>query len=145
MKVFCDTNIIVEVLQRREYESVVKRILGNIDNEFYLSTGSFYTLAYLADKFIRRRGIPNPQRTLLVKQQLLDILQIFNVEDVDKTAIAHILEGESFTDIEDGFQYQAALACGAEVLLTINDKDFQDADQTIVKVMTPTQFAEQYL
>lgn len=145
MKIFCDTNIIIELLEVRKEYLHVKEILKHTDYDFYLSEGSLYTIAYLADRYVRSKGLSNPQRTHEVKRLLLGILQKFNIVETGKDGFHRCLTGSDFTDIEDGFQYQAALACGADVLLTINDKDFQDADPTIVNVMTPSQFAEQFL
>lgn len=48
-------------------------------------------------------------------------------------------------DLEDSYQYQAALNCNADVLLTINIKDFDGVkDKQQIKIMTPQTFVEQY-
>lgn len=73
---------------------------------------------------------------------LLDTLQIVNIEQADFRAC---LSSEDFPDLEDGYQYQAALACEADVLLTINTKDFKNAAQDVVQIMSPQMFVEQYL
>lgn len=146
MRIFCDSNIIVELVERRRYFQEVYNILSlRNGNTFFISEGCVYTLAYLIDQHVRRKGVCNPQRTVMVKQQLLSLLHLFEVVHVSKDGLERCLASAAFTDIEDGFQYQAALACGAEVLLTINDKDFQDADQSVIKILTPQAFAEQYL
>ena len=51
----------------------------------------------------------------------------------------------SFKDLEDSYQYQAALNCEADVLLTINIKDFDGVkDQQQIMIMTPQTFVEKY-
>lgn len=52
---------------------------------------------------------------------------------------------DKFKDLEDSYQYQAALNCDADVLLTINIKDFDGVkDKQQIKIMTPQTFVEQY-
>lgn len=52
------------------------------------------------------------------------------------------LDGDNFIDLEDGYQFQSALSCGADVLLTINKKDFVHADASLLSVFTPDEFLE---
>lgn len=145
MRIFCDTNIIVEFLEERQYSSEVQAILSADDNEYFLSLGEIYTLSYLADRHFRKEGVQNPERTVRVKQQLAELLEVFQIADLDKEGVLKILENDDFYDIEDGFQYQAALACQADVLLTINIKDFMETDKDNLNIMTPEEFATKYL
>jgi len=50
---------------------------------------------------------------------------------------------DSFSDLEDSYQAQSAIASSCEVLLTINDIDFVGLkDNSTIQVLTPQQFVE---
>lgn len=125
----------------------MQRILdeATADDHFFISAGSIYTVTYLVDRQLRRQGIYAPERIREAKNvlwTLLDALQVVNIEQDDFRAC---LSGDAFDDFEDGYQYQAALACEADILLTINTKDFKNADQTLVKIIAPQDFVDLYL
>ncbi len=115
MKIFCDTNIIAEFLEKRlQFEAVAKIIkLSSDKHTLFLSEGGFYTITFLVDKQLRRMNIYNPERLVNERKILLRIL--------------------------DTFQIVTA------VLLTINIKDFDGVkDKQQIKIMTPQTFVEQY-
>lgn len=64
MKIFCDTNIIAEFLEKRlQFEAVAKIIkLSSDKHTLFLSEGGFYTITFLVDKQLRRMNIYNPER-----------------------------------------------------------------------------------
>lgn len=148
MNIFCDTNIIAELVEGRLQADSVQRIFDEAtpNDRFFVSAGSLYTITYLVDRQLRRQGIHAPERIREAKNvlwTLLDALQVVNIEQEDFRAC---LAGEDFPDLEDGYQYQAALACEADVLLTINIKDFKNvADQGVPQIMSPQEFVAQYL
>lgn len=45
---------------------------------------------------------------------------------------------------EDAYQYQAAAACNADVLLTINIRDFRGVEKESIPIMTPATFVSRY-
>ena len=139
MNIFCDTNIIVEYLERRLQYQAVEQVLKLPTDEYklYLSEGSFYTITFLVDKQLRRSEIYNPERLEKERKILSRILDTFEIAHADKEGLTQGITSESFKDLEDSYQYQAALNCGADVLLTINIKDFQEGDSTLVRVLTP--------
>ena len=52
MKLFIDTNIFVEYFEQRLQCESVKKLLNTLEDGIhtgYISTGSFYTLAYIID------------------------------------------------------------------------------------------------
>lgn len=146
MKIFCDTNIIVELVEGRSQAMYVQQILDSATgkDEFFVSAGSFYTITYLTDRKIRRQGISDPIRTEIVKNILWTLLQRIQIANIDRDDFCATILSSDFSDLEDGYQYQAALACKADVLLTINIKDFKLADQEAVKILTPQEYIEQY-
>ena len=46
---------------------------------------------------------------------------------------------------EDSFQYQVAMDGGCDMFITLNIKDFKGVDSSLIKVLTPQQFVEEYL
>ena len=52
MKIFCDTNVITEFLEKRLQVEAVSTILSlPLDKfELYVSEGGFYTITFLVDK-----------------------------------------------------------------------------------------------
>ena len=48
-------------------------------------------------------------------------------------------------DIEDSFQYRSALENRCQVLITINENDFKNADQSRMAILTPSAFVEKYM
>lgn len=147
MKIFLDTNAVTEYIEVRSEAQTILRILetARLGNSFYISEGSFYTLAYLIDRLMRRKDIHNPERTEKNKEILRGVLDLFHVAHAGESGLQATLDGNEFTDLEDGFQYQAALSCHADILLTINIKDFKNASSGPVKIMTPQEFASSYL
>lgn len=140
MRIFCDTNVIVELLENRLHAEEVQRILANEEYEFYMSSGSFFTLAYLLERHFKQQGIHQPQLDELCRRSLKGVLRIFEISNTDRYGFEACLDDYKFKDLEDSCQYQAALACSADVLLTLNYKDFKDADQSRIKIMTPMEF-----
>ena len=147
MKIFCDTNIIAEFLEKRlQFEAVAKIIKLSPDkNTLFLSEGGFYTITFLVDKQLRRMNIYNPERLVNERKILLRILDTFQIVTASNAGLEQGVIDDKFKDLEDSYQYQAALNCDADVLLTINIKDFDGVkDKQQIKIMTPQTFVEQY-
>ena len=54
MKIFCDTNIIMEYLQQRSQCETVEKLLVYAFKEkhsLYISFGSFYAITYLVERY----------------------------------------------------------------------------------------------
>ena len=139
MIVFCDTNILVEYLERRTYSETFGKIFALRDCEFVASSSSIYTLSYLLDVYFRKKGIFNPDKNKLLRFMLKSLLSKINIVDLDNACLCLALENVDFNDIEDSFQYQCAEKCEADVILTINDKDFVGSR---ILVRTPQAFLD---
>lgn len=145
MIIFCDTNVVVDLLEDRDNAEAVQRILETAGegNEFYISAGSFFTLAFLLERFFKQKGFHQPDVSDLSRKALRGVLRIFQIANIERTDFEASLDDLCFNDIEDSCQYQAALACGADILLTINYKDFKQADQADIHIVTPADFVEE--
>ena len=147
MKIFCDTNIITEFLEKRlQYEAVAKILaLPQEGNTLFVSEGGFYTITFLVDKQLRRMQIFNPERLEKERKILLRILSTFQIATASRDGLMKGVMDEDFKDLEDSYQLQAALNSKAEYLLTINIKDFKDTNPESIKIMTPQEFVDNIL
>jgi len=147
MKIFCDTNIITEFLEKRlQYEAVAKILaLPQENNTLFVSEGGFYTITFLVDKQLRRMQIFNPERLEKERKILLRILSTFHIANASREGLTKGVMDENFKDLEDSYQLQAALNSKAEYLLTINIKDFKDANPENTQIMTPQEFVNRIL
>ena len=56
MKIFCDTNIVIEYLCRCEQANLIERVLRfePDKNQYFISIGSFYTITFIIEKYLRK-------------------------------------------------------------------------------------------
>lgn len=147
MKVFYDTNIILEYLFRRKEGEIVRTILlWSHDNqvEKFLSSGSFYTLTYLIEKGLKNQGLQDVQERRTVLCRILSrLLQEYTI--IGDTNWTKAINDISFSDLEDSYQHQTALTAGCNILLTLNIRDFkQIADNSTISILTPAEFIDKY-
>ena len=148
MKIFVDTNIVSELLEERSLVDYIDQIFEKAEQKGWtrvLSVGSFYTITFLTERFLRRQGIVLPQ---LVEQQriiLNSLLQAFEIVDISKDELASGVPDLQFNDIEDSYQYQSAIKSNCSVLLTINKKDFKNVTDSNIQILSPQEFVETYM
>ena len=148
MKVFLDTNILLEYFeQRREYEAV-GQILSAIEDrriKGVISVGCVYTLAYLIRMELKRQGIHRPEQTEQVRFLLNVILRLVTAVSVSHQRLKSATTDSSFDDVEDSFQYQSALQAKCDALVTINLRDYSGADTSKIEILSPAEFVGKYL
>lgn len=146
MKVFCDTNIILEFLFKRKEAEAIRNIFHYLDQrkiEKFVSAGSFYTVTYLIDNHLKKEGFEKGMRIETLRRILSTLfLEYTIVGALDWKAG---IEDPAFDDIEDSYQYQAALYAKCDVLITLNAKDFKYAKSKKLQTCTPTDFVTTYL
>ncbi len=132
-KLLIDTNIIIDLLAKRE--------------PFYTEAAMLFTLA---DKqkltlCVSSLSFANVNYILLqskkaeeAKQILRKLKLIVDVLSLDEKIIGLALNDNEFRDFEDALQYYSAIESSAEIIITRNLKDFQ-------KVKLPVMSAAQYL
>lgn len=146
MRIFCDTNIVTELLQERSQVELVDRIFEAAEiNKWQrvLSVGSFYTITYIVERFLKAQNIHKPE---LVEQQrdiLSQLLDVFIIQDLDHSGLKDGVTDSIFSDLEDSYQYQCALKAKCDILLTINKKDFP-AHTSLIKILTPREFIDSH-
>ena len=143
MKVFFDTNVILEYLIQRERLDAVKQVVNKLDegdHNLYMSVGSFYTILYVADKYINKElHVEKKTRVTFLRNMAQGLLTAYRVAEHDKESLLRSINDLRFDDLEDSCQLQAAVSAGCQCLLTYNTKDYPASDNQI-KILTPEQF-----
>lgn len=135
MKLFLDTNVVIDYLAAREpFCHDIRKIIQSCrehDIQLFVSSITFTTMEY-----VLKRHVPHE---LLMKQfallrQMIGVLPS-DADSIDKSIVS------TFQDFEDAVQYYTALG-HTDLILTRNTKDFLPYSQ--MPVLTPTEFVAQY-
>jgi len=129
-RLFLDTNIVVDVLERREpfcYDAVrLFTMAYNKQIELIVSPITFSTASFL----LRKHG-PESVRKLLSNFRQLSHVATTNEQTIDDSLASQ------FKDFEDAMQYYTALKAKADVIITRNGKDFTASK---LPIMTATEY-----
>ena len=130
MKVFIDTNIVLDLLlQRRNFLINAEKIFslaykGKI--VLYFSAVSFVSVTYYLGKHTNKD----------IKAVLEDLCKIVKILPFNQRIIENTLHS-NFKDIEDGYQYFTAKENNIRIMIRRNVKDFLVDD---ISVVTPEEF-----
>jgi len=131
-KVFVDTDIVLDVLTKREpfyqYAAYIFSKADKKEIKLAVSSLTFANLNYLLSK---KLGTTNARKKLLQFKTLVEVMSVDN-------KIIDLALGSSFKDFEDAVQYYCAIENGYPILLTRNLPDYKKAN---IPVMT----AESYV
>ena len=133
MKVFVDTNVLIDYICKREPFFVSAKgvfaacLLKKI--EIIISSLSIVNTLYVG----RKHG------STLLKSNLLRLSQIVNFVDLPTTMVLQTLKTE-WADYEDALQNVTALENHAECIVTRNKKDFEESS---LPIYTPEEFLSQ--
>jgi len=133
VKLFVDTNVVLDVLAQREpWFKDSSRLLAHIEQGQGRVTGHIaaHTLTTLHSLLSKHLG---QQKTAAV---LIDLTSLLQVEPVDLQVLQQAL-ALGWGDFEDAVQAVTAARCQADYLLTRNPRDFK---QSLVPVITPSEF-----
>lgn len=132
MKLMIDTNVIIDVLQKREpfftdsYKAIYKALKEK--NECLVSASAVTDIFY-----ILRKSFHSTMKARICIENLSRICSFADILSSDiYSAIMSDIE-----DFEDGVVDAAAHRIGASYIITRNDKDFQKAK---TRAVTPTEF-----
>ena len=148
MRVFIDTNIFAEYIFERAQSASVQKIFQAIEEkriDAFTSPASIYTMAYISEQMLKRKGIHQPELTEQVRKIIESLLQLVQIGNIEHSDMITGVNDDSFSDVEDSFQNQCALKNGCNYLITINTKDFNKTNQDLMKVVTPNDFVNSYL
>ncbi|MCI9082269.1 MAG: PIN domain-containing protein [Lachnospiraceae bacterium] len=134
--VLIDTNIILDVLEKREpfYESsndvllccASKKITG------YIALHSVSNIFYI----LRKQYSAEDRRRLILG--ILDFLQVATAKHEN---VRHALERNDFSDFEDCLQDECALENHADYIITRNTDDFKNSR---IPALTPADFLQKH-
>jgi predicted nucleic acid-binding protein len=133
-KLFIDTNIVIDLLSRREpfFEEAAELFSLADKKQIELSVSSL-TIANTSYALLRQMD-SNKAKSVLRKLRL--ILKILPLDD---KIIGLALNDETFSDFEDGLQYFTAIEDEQELIITRNLKDFKNSK---LPTLTAKQFIE---
>lgn len=148
MNIFLDTNVIMDHLAARgDMENVGKIFHALEEGSFhaFISVGSYYTITYLLELFLKNKGVSNPERLVMLRDILESLLARIDIAEHSKADLLIGTLNEQFKDLEDSYQYQAAIASDCSYLVTSNLKDFPISDNASVSVVSPSEFVQALL
>ena len=118
MKVFLDTNILIDYVDHREKRVYAGLILSMADEGLITLFASY--LSYANMGYILRKRTQEERYRLIREARAIATVLPCDTEQLD-AALAHPAK-----DYEDMLQYQCALAAGCDVVVTNNKKDFHE-------------------
>ncbi|MGM0565532.1 MAG: type II toxin-antitoxin system VapC family toxin [Bacteroidota bacterium] len=131
-KIFIDTNILIDLLSRREpfYDeaAVLFSLADRKKIKIALSALTIANTSYVLSRHMD---------TVKTKSILRKVKLIVTVPPMNDRIIDLALNDESFVDFEDALQYFSALDNGYELIITRNLKDFKHSK---LPVMTAREF-----
>ena len=136
MKVFLDTNVIIDVLVAREpFFRDSQRVVDYCEKHResgYLSSLTFCTVAYVLRKSVGKDELPGKLKTLR---------RIFDVLPVTKGSVDWAIDSH-LSDFEDAMQYECASAAKMDVIVTRDKPGFAGAE---IPVCAPSEFVVKYM
>ena len=130
MKVFIDTNIVLDLLLQR------RNILINAEKIFSLAYKGKIVLYFSAVSFVSVTYYLGKHTNKDIKAVLEDLCKIVKILPFNQRIIENTLHS-NFKDIEDGYQYFTAKENNIRIMITRNVKDFLVDD---ISVVTPEEF-----
>ena len=136
MKLFLDTNVLLDIFMRREpyYDASAQVVYACERGQF---TGGFTTLSACNIVYALRKQIGNEQ-TIEAMRQLVRIIEPIG------TSVASLLQSleNPQTDFEDTIQSRCALEWNADSIITRDKSGFASCT---IPVLTPSDFLLQHL
>jgi len=130
MRIFYDVNVLLDEYFEREGADASEaaiRAAGLEGNEGWIAGHTLAQLFYIVQKRTSRADAWQYMR------ELLEWVQVAPIANMEAASALNY----GMTDFEDALQLSAAVACGADVIITRNISDFTS---TLVPVITPEEF-----
>lgn len=131
MKVFIDTNVLIDYLAKREPFCYDATLIFEMLNQRKIK-GAMSALTIVNCAYVLRKAFP-PKAVMDTVKWLCDELEI---TAIDKNTILHAAHKHT-NDFEDSVQYFSATYFHPDVVITRDKKGFSSAD---IVVMTPAEF-----
>ena len=135
MKVFLDTNVLIDFLAKRPdfFEEACNLINLEIkgDIKLYATSLSFATCTFVCRKILGYDGVI---KALQILENYISIVEM-------NAAQCHHALFSNMPDYEDMLQYEAAYEAGCDLIITRNKKHFPNE---VLQVLEPTEFFNMY-
>ena len=149
MKVFIDTNVILEYFMHREKYEVTERLLKGLRSrnaQMFMSVGAFYTIHFIILKYLHKeQGLVGEECLQNLRIILNKILQMFDIAEHDKNSLIRGISDSEYKDLEDSCQYQVAQKVDCEALVSFNISDYKESANGQVRIYRPQQFIDEVL
>ncbi|NCP85503.1 MAG: PIN domain-containing protein [Bacteroidetes bacterium] len=133
-KLFIDTNILIDLLARREpYYDESAMLFSMADKKIIKLSISSLSIANTSYTLQRLMAATKAKEVLRKLKLIVTILPL------DDKVVGLALNEDSFKDFEDGLQYFTAIENNQDIIITRNLKDFKNSR---LPVMTAKQFIE---
>ena len=133
-KLFIDTNIVLDLLSRREpFFEEAASLFSLADKKIIELSVSSLTIANTSYILLRQMD-SNKAKTILRKLRL-----IIKILPLDDKIVGLALNDDTFSDFENGLQHFSAIENNQDIIITRNLKDFKNSK---LPVMTAKQFLE---
>ncbi len=132
MRALIDTNVIIDSLQSRDgfLEDAAEVMLRADEYDGYIAASSVADIFYLQQRFFHDKK--------KARENLLDLLKLFVIIDTTAEDCKSALR-DGVVDFEDAILVESAAREGMDVIVTRNQKDFEDA---FIEVCSPAEFIE---
>ena len=134
MKLLIDTNVVLDILLRREpYYEIAAKIAVLSEKDYiscYVSASAVTDIYYIAQKELKNKKTP--------VELLTKLFNTFRIAAVSETSIHEALDLK-WDDFEDCVQYTAGKNIYADYIITRNTKDFVKGE---INALSPEGFLE---
>ncbi len=131
MKILLDTNIVLDILLKREKFFLRSReifiLVEEKKVEGFLSASSFTTIYYLISKYLSKKE---------ADESIEILLKLFDVTCLDKNIIKNAVENNE-VDFEDSVIYSSAYYEGIDYIITRDKRGFKNSK---VECLNPENF-----
>lgn len=132
MRILIDTNILVDIILKREpFFADSSKVFNACIEEIAEGTIAAHSVTNLM--YILRKNFSYRE----CRQIILDFCRIVEIESVDKSKLFSALNDENFSDFEDCLQCECAETFKADYIVTRDLKDFKNSR---VPAISPNEF-----
>lgn len=131
MKLLIDTNVILDMVFHRKGCGDSMKLFRKIRDNGY---AAYITASSVTDLFyITRKVLHDTDRTYAVMENVFKLVTVLSVSEKD------IMDafGQRWKDFEDCVQYMTGKNSGADYIITVNRKDYENA---LLPVRTPVEW-----
>ena len=99
MKIFCDTNILMEYIQQRKLVQEVEQVLSFAEKNghlLYISFGSFYTITYLVERYLKDETLDKEAR--VEKLRTILTIDVKHFGKLSESGAIEVIDPQAFIE-----------------------------------------------